>query len=422
METPDPDDDGEPISTPRPPWFDWLKWIIPALGVLILVILVVTLSGGGDDQTENAVQNPVAQEQPATDDADTGQQEQDLVAIPDQGQTTDEEPDSAETDENTQNAVPGADVDEGEGENTAGGNDNEGVDPDEEAAEQETKLGLLIAQLQDLQGRAVGVATFLVGLGVPETQAVAFVGGAFNDPIRDLIYSISRILVARDDPSVDIATAWAIDTILGTGAHTLLYNNSVYECGAEDPVRVVCPDNVEDVPEGSVLVIAAEMDGTVGMAANPTDQFVYGFVADTDGDPANDWIPQGDFDWDYFGGTDTWYQVFIDGSGATMTRTDATTFEQLPTAARAIIIDKTILFVVPTEELGGDLSTVSWRVTAFVHDGTFQPEVSAGDVLGANPTEPLYPIGDNVVEVTVESVEQGQADLEEFLEELAAEE
>jgi len=31
-------------------------------------------------------------------------------------------------------------------------------------------------------------------------------------------------------------------------------------------------------------------------------------------------------------------------------------------------------------------------VSAFVHDGTFAPEVSAGDVSGADPTEPLQPI------------------------------
>jgi hypothetical protein len=50
----------------------------------------------------------------------------------------------------------------------------------------------------------------------------------------------------------------------------------------------------------------------------------------------------------------------------------------------------TIVWVISKDELPAEVP--EYRVSAFVHDGSFRPEASGGDVNGANPTEPLTPI------------------------------
>ena len=113
---------------------------------------------------------------------------------------------------------------------------------------------------------------------------------------------------------------------------------------------------------------------------------------DGDASPAGNWQFQGDFDWDFFRDTDTWYQANFDPATGSwfVTVTDAATFEALPSAARAVIHGNTITWFIPASEFAAAVPLV--RVTSFRHDGTFRPEVSAGDVSGADPTEAPVPV------------------------------
>lgn len=63
-----------------------------------------------------------------------------------------------------------------------------------------------------------------------------------------------------------------------------------------------------------------------------------------------------------------------------------------PSGARALLFGDTILWVIPAAEFESD--TPAYRVTSFVHDGTFAPEVSGGDVSGTDPTELPIPVID----------------------------
>ena len=44
------------------------------------------------------------------------------------------------------------------------------------------------------------------------------------------------------------------------------------------------------------------------------------------------------------------------------------------------------MFIVPESVVPLD---ARWRVSTFIHDGAYAQDASAGDVPGANPTEPL---------------------------------
>ena len=138
------------------------------------------------------------------------------------------------------------------------------------------------------------------------------------------------------------------------------------------------------------MVVATYMDAIPRQAS---DHFSYAVVFDSDGDPADDWVPRDDFDLDFYQGTDRWYQIDLDpdrGQWA-MTVSDGLAAYG-PSAARAIVFGDTIVWIVPASEFDADLP--AYRVPSFVHDGTLAPEASGGDVSGVDPTEPPLPVLD----------------------------
>jgi hypothetical protein len=52
-----------------------------------------------------------------------------------------------------------------------------------------------------------------------------------------------------------------------------------------------------------------------------------------------------------------------------------------------VIAGDLVVFFIPASEV--EVEMPSFRMTSFGHDGTYAPEVSGGDVSGADPTEPL---------------------------------
>jgi hypothetical protein len=67
-----------------------------------------------------------------------------------------------------------------------------------------------------------------------------------------------------------------------------------------------------------------------------------------------------------------------------------------------VVIDgNVIVFFIPVGEFG--VPRPGYRLTAFGHDGTYAPEASGGDVIGADPTEPLLELPDEAI--VIEEVE-----------------
>ena len=224
-------------------------------------------------------------------------------------------------------------------------------------------------------------------------------GGGIVDPLQittdeigDWIDSISGVIAAYRAGEIDVETALAWLMHISDAAAMRLYNQSEFECGQADPF-VVCTEEVLDVPEGAVLVVAVKHAAPIPLDSTERS-YVYALVFDSDGDPSNDWVFQEPFDFDYFQGADRWYQLIYDHQAGAWFL-EVTQLEPgpafppglAPSAVRALIHEEWVVWFVPISELPG--YPVEYRVTAFGHDGAFTQETRGGDVLGEDPTVPM---------------------------------
>jgi len=239
---------------------------------------------------------------------------------------------------------------------------------------------------------------FLQGyMGLSTEQVKAIAALKYVDGMSDGIFSISTILPGLFPPYVDL---WDLITFVSQADEVglgYLYNNSVFECGeshfSEDAgveVTTVCAADVTMIPAGEVVVVAAVYSGPLPSAGSP-DHYTYAAVFESNDDPSDDWQFRGDFDWDFFIGTDRWYQANWDPNSQSWSMTVTNGLDPGgPSGARAIVMGDTIIWVIPRDEFAAEVPEV--RVTSFIHDGTYRPEVSGGDVNGADPTEQLVPV------------------------------
>lgn len=251
------------------------------------------------------------------------------------------------------------------------------------------------ARCRDLYGRAGSLLNGFYGVPLPQVDTL-LTNGVREDGMSDGIYSMSRVLPGVFTRAVDL---W---DVIPTQIETRFYrddwitNFSVFECGETAEVRemggqvtTVCAPDVVDIDGDLVVVAAIYSDDLPGPGA--TDHYTYAAVFESNDDPTDDWQFQGQFDWDYFIGTDRWYQIHWDPDAQTWSMTVTNALEAGgPSGARALIAGDTVIWLIPKSEFPAPIPEV--RVTSFIHDGSFRPEVSGGDVSGADPTEPLIPV------------------------------
>ena len=217
----------------------------------------------------------------------------------------------------------------------------------------------------------------------PEVDEIA-------DLLDDFIDSISTQMPAYRGPEIDITRAYLFSAVLTVAQANAAFNDSAFECGDTDPV-VVCVTDPLDVAEGPLLVVAVQTAADIPTAS--TDKsYVYSLVFDSNGDPGNDWVGNPPFDWDFFIGSDRWYQaVYSHQNGewaltATQLGDDTVPVPAQPSAVRVVISGDWVIWFVPEAELAAFPGAL--RPVTFAHDGAFTVSTRGGDVLGANPTEP----------------------------------
>lgn len=233
-----------------------------------------------------------------------------------------------------------------------------------------------------------------------------------EDPSGDHIYSIPGTAPGNAGPDVDLTGGIALRFVVEPWMAEALF--SAAPCGIEGG-RVRCPE-----PDGSgtppppppgvgdeVLGVAFRTAGTPPWAVpsgDPETYYQYALVADTDGDPANDFVANDPYTWDFFQGTDRWFTLdAFAGRDPNLIVTDANWILQ-PSNARVVVEDDLYLFLIDGTVVTPD---GGWRGSAFrTADGTYQAEDSAGDVTGADPTEPLLGFPDAVTTFTVGTSEQ----------------
>ncbi len=152
---------------------------------------------------------------------------------------------------------------------------------------------------------------------------------------------------------------------------------------AEPPSGLAGSAPLPALEDGPALLAAGVLAGEIPLD-DPTQHAQFGFVFETDGDPANDWAPLPPFTSDFFGGTDTWYTAVYDpATGWTMTasRIESGAIVTFQSDARIVLEGATIYAIIPLTELGGDCPR--GRFTAFAHGGDFglePPNVWSGDL------------------------------------------
>jgi len=215
-----------------------------------------------------------------------------------------------------------------------------------------------------------------------------------EDDLRDLIDSIRGLVPAYQGRDVDIKQAimFLLGEYSGSPISSIRQVRSVFDCGGTGPL-VICSDQVLEMPAGDILIVAMEVDEAIPLASADRS-YIYSIVFDSDNAPENNWVFNPPFDFDYFQGTDRWYQAVYDHVTATWTITvtqlnlDGTVPNvDTPTAARLAIDGPWAVWFIPTSELATYPAPL--RVTAFAHDGFFSEGSRGGDVLGPDPTVPL---------------------------------
>jgi len=169
------------------------------------------------------------------------------------------------------------------------------------------------------------------------------------------------------------------------------FYNTAYPCDSVSGDQVVvCPVAPGEFPEGAMWVATMTLGADVP-EADPDHSLIYSVVFESDGVSENDWVVVDPFVWDYFQGTDRWYQLIWDHVArrwsVTVTQVDETqTQESVSSAVRVVLVGDTVTWFIPTSELPS--ATPAYRFSAFAHDGAFSRSDRGGDVSGVDPTVP----------------------------------
>ncbi|MEM6955634.1 MAG: hypothetical protein AAF645_08095 [Myxococcota bacterium] len=191
---------------------------------------------------------------------------------------------------------------------------------------------------------------------------------------------------------VNIAEGRVQRTDIDAAQVNAAFGNTSYPCDEfGGGLRTVCTATPGVFPEGAMWVGTMVLGEDVP-EADPDHSLIYSLVFDSDGEGDNDWVPVDPFVWDYFQGTDRWYQLSWDHQAmrwsVRATQVDASQRqEDVPSAVRVVIVQDTVTFFVPITELPS--AVPSYRFSAFAHDGRFSRSDRGGDVLGVDPTAPL---------------------------------
>lgn len=241
-------------------------------------------------------------------------------------------------------------------------------------------------------------------MGLPADDVASMGGFMLSDPQGDGIYSIKGVEPGISSPLADIQSYLVASLALVPGAEEPIFNQSIFECGDRSRRTVICALDSLPMPPGNLVAATIVLAEPIPSPSQPFDpqamlpipsgdvMLVYAFVVDRDGDPSNNFRAVPPYDWDYYQGTDTWYELVGDPEYGLweLYATDASR-RPFPSTARAVIDGNTITFFIAAGELG-DLSLVRYRMSAFQTDGSYRPEISTGDVTGDDPQQDLLPI------------------------------
>jgi hypothetical protein len=254
---------------------------------------------------------------------------------------------------------------------------------------------------------------FAERMGFDEDQKALLVFAYLLDPGGDWIDSIAEQEVGRKEPQVDIIGGSGLQLEMENEEAGQEFRTWIEDNAPCDSVPLqeggfsVCPGELSlgntgiprygvpksraqwSFPVGDTYLFAMTLAGDVPI--HDDDHYIYSLVLDADGAPQNNFQAQPPFTWDYYQGTDQWYELIWNPEEDEWSLTvRGPNFSQMESQARVLVAGNLVVFFVPEDEI--EVENPSFRLTAFMHDGSFSPAGRGGDVLGENPTQPLFTI------------------------------
>jgi hypothetical protein len=217
-----------------------------------------------------------------------------------------------------------------------------------------------------------------------------------TDPEEDLIDSIPSRTPLGEHPMIDlIQVGYEIQEVNAQEAREN-WGTAYYECGTEtEQGFVVCPTaRGEVISAGEVLLVEQQFVADVPLA-DDTQSYVYALMFESNNRASDNLRFQEPYEWDYFQGTDRWYKLtWSHHSSEWSLEVEQLTSGQFPipssSSVRAVINGNSVTWFVSMSEF--DASNPRFRVHSFSHDGERTEASRAGDVSGADPSEPLIPV------------------------------
>jgi len=169
------------------------------------------------------------------------------------------------------------------------------------------------------------------------------------------------------------------------------HGNTYFECGTQvGDVLTICAPDAGPMPEGDELIGIMVLDSDIPL--DPGDDiYQYGFVLDSDNDPANDFQFVPPYTLDYFQGTDLWYMVYYHNGWQLGVSTTESGMADIKSNARAAIIKNILVFFIPADEIPAKFP--GYRFSAFgCADGGLGSGFCNGDVSGIDATYPPIPV------------------------------
>lgn len=169
------------------------------------------------------------------------------------------------------------------------------------------------------------------------------------------------------------------------------HGHTYFECGTQvGDVLTICAPDAGPMPEGDELIGMMVLDADIPL--DPGDNiYEYGFVLDSDNDPANNYQYVPPYTYDYFQGTDLWYVVYYHDGWQLGVSTTESGWEDIESNARAAIIKNILVFFIPADEIPAELP--GYRFSAFgCVEGGWGSGFCNGDVSGIDATYPPIPV------------------------------
>jgi hypothetical protein len=159
-----------------------------------------------------------------------------------------------------------------------------------------------------------------------------------------------------------------------------------WSCGSGAAGEVICPQGSTPFAagDGDFLAVAVALAAYIPFGA-PAYYYQYGLVFDSDGLPGNNFQPASEYPADFFAGTDLWMELLYTSYWGWQFRVSDIVgniaIERSSTKTKVLIAGNVVLYLTPVSVFGPNgLASATYRVSAFLHDGTFLAGFWNGDV------------------------------------------